>query len=637
MQDLSSSQRWVLAVSSTVLGFTGLLWIGSTWFADPVVRAIYAGDVLPYFGRLLRIHAANNPAHEGVGYYIDLMQGASQRVFVLAVVFYGIVVTATWKRPSLIRDYFAEEGSALSLAVFRGVVFWHLFAAIDVGVIVGQAQQMDTLRVAPPLVEWFFLHVSLDAEWVWWAARVMQAACILALIGLFSRSAAWMAGLLGIYVLGIPELGGKINHGNHLLVWFALLLGASRSGDALSVDVFVRAWRNSEPSASLRPAPSATYGRPLRWAWLLIGLIYFFPGLWKFVLGGWDWMFTESLKFKMYAKWQQIQYLPALRIDRIPALYQGLAVGTVIFELFFIVALFFQRFRRYAVFGGLAFHGGIAYFMRIFFSNLMACYVVFVPWGKIMRRLGDWLYLTPLVVRYNGNHGTLGRLAAVLRTGDWFHGIRLRREQNDFKGDVLLQAGVGRRAVTGWKALGRTLMRVPLLWPLAPIVALVFGVARMQRVAEAHSSSVSIDTSRRMVHVTGGILFGINAVFGLFLINSWPFSVYPTHAGVSGPYITDVSMMAITQRGDTLDAEPLLEMNPVRRRGLARHILSAPDSMARGKVVQKITQAIKTETAARQTREMLFYKLKISKIPEQWSKNPIERTLLFTTSVQSAQ
>lgn len=72
---LSGTQRRVIVVATVLMGVAGGTWLGSLWGAGPFIRAVYDGDLLPYLGTLLRTHAANTPAHDGVEFYVQLMRG----------------------------------------------------------------------------------------------------------------------------------------------------------------------------------------------------------------------------------------------------------------------------------------------------------------------------------------------------------------------------------------------------------------------------------------------------------------------------------------------------------------------------------------------------------------------------------
>lgn len=356
----------------------------------------------------------------------------------------------------------------------------------------------------------------------------------------------------------------------------------------------------------------------------------FFPGFWKVVLSGADWAFSENLKYKMYAKWYQAQVVPTPRIDRFSVLYQGLAAFSVLFEMGFIVAVLFRKCRAYAVASGFAFHAGVAYFMRIVFSTLMWCYVVFLPWGRVFRRAGRWMFDGKRLVRYNSAGTVMGRLMAVVHWGDWFHSLEYRPDSDLSPGMDLAVADQG-EIITGWRAFGRVLSRVPLVWPLTPMLAIFFAARSQNAWGLRSGNRGERSTLGRAVWLVGGGLFVVNLFFGLFLVNSWPFSVYPTHAGTSGPYITDTELLVTTMAKDTLSADDVLGLSRSRRRGLAREILAAPDSADRDSMLRQVSSVLRNNIpASLEARDVHVYRLTISKVPEQWENNPVERTLILT-------
>ena len=49
------------------------------------------------------------------------------------------------------------------------------------------------------------------------------------------------------------------------------------------------------------------YGLPVRVIWLLFGVLYFFPGFWKYWRSGLDWAFTDNMKYPLYWNWQGLE------------------------------------------------------------------------------------------------------------------------------------------------------------------------------------------------------------------------------------------------------------------------------------------------------------------------------------------
>lgn len=328
-----------------------------------------------------------------------------------------------------LRSVLFSPADPINLAVFRVTVFALLailFCRIDFPDLVATA---PALRVAPPGYGPFFHFIPWGAGFVFSMRVLGVAACLCAVAGLATRPAALLGCLSALYLLGLPQFFGKISHPTHALAWFAALLAASPCGDALSVDAWLAARRGRRRASG----PAVAYGFPLRCAWLLIGVAYWFPGLAKLRAGP-EWIFSENLKLLMYSFWAARDFVPLIRIDRYPLLYQGAAATTVAVELGFLPALFLPRLRPLAIAAGMFFHLMVAEYLRIFFTPLMACYVVFVDWAALWkslgaRRLPSHLFLVdqpvPGPVRIgDARLGGPAAVAALLLVGNVYCGAR---------------------------------------------------------------------------------------------------------------------------------------------------------------------------------------------------------------------
>ena len=267
----------------------------------------------------------------------------------------------------------AASGSALDLAVFRVTVAVVIAASSSAMVAPEWAALPGAARVAPLGVGFLLPHLPITPEFVTGVRAVMYAACVTGALGLFSRASFALVTVTAAYVLLIPQLGGAVFHDHHLL-WFAALLAASPCGDALSVDAW-RARRRGTPP----PAGGPAHGLALRFAWLFVGLIYFFPAVHKLDAMGFDWALSDNLRHQLWWKWaQDPTLLPRFRIDRMPWLLHTLAGLTLLFELTFVGLVFVRRTRLLAVAAALAFHAGTHVLMGIDFSVLYACYTMFL-------------------------------------------------------------------------------------------------------------------------------------------------------------------------------------------------------------------------------------------------------------------
>jgi len=196
-----------------------------------------------------------------------------------------------------------------------------------------------------------------------------------ALLGYWSRLSCGVLALTATFLLSFTERAGATWHGMHLL-WLLALLAVSRCGDVWSLD----AWGLRTPAASL------AYGVPLCGARLLLGAVYFFPGLHKLMSAGLAWGSAENVTAILHSKWFQHGRLPPWRIDQAPWL---LALGGALvlaFELSFWLLALIGRTRLLALAGGLLFHAATQLFFFIRFPSLWACYVVLLPWQRTFAR-----------------------------------------------------------------------------------------------------------------------------------------------------------------------------------------------------------------------------------------------------------
>ncbi|WP_343211027.1 HTTM domain-containing protein [Archangium violaceum] len=275
-------------------------------------------------------------------------------------------------------------GSAVDLAVFRITVFVVVLLSRDVYEAPVWAPTAEAVRSAPIGLGWLAPHLPLSSTWAWVALGVLVPSTLLSILGLFTRAATVLAATSLAYVLTVPQFAGTVLHTHHLL-WFAVLLAASPCADALSVDAWLRARRHGSQVA---PDDALGYGLPIRIAWVLVGLIFLFPGLWKWS-AGLDWALGGALRGQLYWKWAEYGgWRPWLRVDEWPGVLEAGGVAVMLFEPLVLVGVLVPRLRPWTVGAALLFHAATALVFRIEFSSLWACYTVFVPWSRVLARVG---------------------------------------------------------------------------------------------------------------------------------------------------------------------------------------------------------------------------------------------------------
>lgn len=258
-------------------------------------------------------------------------------------------------------------GHPVDLAVFRIVVCITVLLSVDVWT---AAQWAAATPQAPD--GWVLASRLLPAT-VWaaqLATMVLAAAVALTLVGLFTQLSSVIAACAALWLLGVPQQSGQVMHTHHL-VWFLALIAAGPSGDALSLD----RWRRAR-SGEAAPGPSLAHGVPLRAAWLSVGLIFFFPGLWK-ALAGSAWL--DGLPALVEWKWFQLGGAPSFTPS--PQLLWWGGALAIAFELGFIGLIISSRTRLLGALLAVLFHLGVQLVLGIVFSSLWVCYAMFLPWA----------------------------------------------------------------------------------------------------------------------------------------------------------------------------------------------------------------------------------------------------------------
>src|SRR5436305_12701604 len=96
------------------------------------------------------------------------------------------------------------------------------------------SQQPADLRFPPAGRSFLLRYIPVNESIAWYAAVALTISCVLAIVGLFTRTSIVVSLFLSIYVLGIPQLFGKINHYHHL-IWFILVMAVAPYAVVLSI------------------------------------------------------------------------------------------------------------------------------------------------------------------------------------------------------------------------------------------------------------------------------------------------------------------------------------------------------------------------------------------------------------------
>ncbi|MBI3308678.1 MAG: hypothetical protein HYZ79_04830 [Candidatus Melainabacteria bacterium] len=295
----------------------------------------------------------------------------------------------------LMHFLFPQRSSMLSLAIFRIILFCALILVSFKGF--NNSYWLSSLPDELIYDSGYFTNLfPVNSKLVLVAKQLFIFFCFTSMIGFFTRPSMILASLLGLYVLGIPQLYGKSYHIHHLL-WCSFILSTARCGDLLSIDSLILI--NKSKIKSYAPE---MYSMPIRFIWLILGLIYFFPGFWKLWSCGVDWFLGDNLNFILYDRWARLNdFAPLFRIDHYPFFLQFGGLLVILFEISFIFAIFSDKYRKYWLIMGLIFHSVTYVFMKISFWYLLVLYFAFVDWENILKRRINYARSTGITNEHN--------------------------------------------------------------------------------------------------------------------------------------------------------------------------------------------------------------------------------------------
>ena len=575
-----SASSSVRVLTALLLALLAAGWGFYFFGLEAFLQAAYHGESLSYFNEF----AADWRARQSNPTFQAFFEEAIPLLFrfaLLGTIFLLLGMGLVAAYPTQIRGFFSASTSPYNLALLRIVTFGVLLA-FDLGRAEWYAQFPSLLQVPPPGLGALLSHVPVHPDTVTAASILFRGACIFGLIGLYARTAAAIAVASGLYVLGVPQLYGKVIHYHHVL-WFTGLLAASPCADVLSVDAIRKGWRTSSAS----PSPSRSYALPIRFLWLLLGIIYFFPGFWKLAGEGLTWALSDNLKYRMYTLWFASEsFAPLFRLDQYPLLYQTAGLLTIGFETGFLFCVPFSSLRPIAAGMAVTFHQLTRAFLNIHFWSLPPFLPFLFDLRALFSTVGRWMHATPLRLSYDSNSQWERRVAAILQRFDLLDRLEVTSSP----------ASEATLSITGtenalWVNNRPSLSALLCVTAYVPAAVPLLPLSWIAPLLAPPSSSPSRNPSLRFPALVGTLLLFANAACGLGHLNSWPFSTYPTFAVRSDSTTktihvevvskSDSSRLVLSGTGD----HSALGISFARFRGLTKSILrTSSDSLQTAKL-----------------------------------------------------
>ncbi|MBD1867613.1 hypothetical protein H6F95_09960 [Cyanobacteria bacterium FACHB-471] len=639
------------------------------WITALLTALCLAAGLVSYF--FLPVEFGSTTIANNFGHQFRLAFSRTGFVFLFIYLLLLATHNREWSQ-QIFSNFFNAVTHPFNLAVFRIFFFAALCQWIDLGTTLRLSRLPTELRVAPFGLEWLTPIIPINEPLARFACYLLFLASFAALIGLFTSISAWVTVIVGVYALGIPQLYGNVGHYHHL-IWIAAILAASRCGDYFSCDAVFAAWKRADQGVVAPPAASQAYALPLRFVWLVIGSVYFFPGVRKFWISGLDWVFTDNFRYHLYRKWLENHWVPGFRVDNYPALFMPMALSAILFEAAFIFLVFLPRFRPWIALIGFSFHSAVEFIMRISFWTLQVCYVSFVNWYGLLKWVGLRLYPRDMYVVYNGNDRLFRRAIATIRVFDLFDRITYVNVLDKpalaahnltwlDSGGILADIHTVVNQIT-WKGFAAYRMlsfRVPIFWPILPLLYIppvlavcdrIYCTLAGSRTCDLCQTTSNLDDfranqawrSRTLVMLSTFLIF-VNVPFGIAGIKSaWPFACYPTFEVILGAQRQTLEIVPLGASGEIINLNQTLKQEiPFNSyRGMVRHILTDSEEslVVRKDMGQEDRLKALWQVATRnsdQSNEIVtvqFYRVTLWSPPEKWKENPASRELLFELQV----
>jgi predicted DCC family thiol-disulfide oxidoreductase YuxK len=364
---------------------------------------------------------------------------------------------------------------------------------------------------------WLFMHLHwrpLSPGPMETLGIVWKAALLLGGIGLFTRVSCGVAFGLGLYLLGLSNNIGKVDHNDGIVLWSFLVMAIARSGDGWSIDSLLRAARGK-----IAPSLHAEYRWPPRMMQVLMAVVFCIAGIAKLRASGLAWAFSDNLRNTFIMQY----YLsdPPLRglllwIASQRWLCEFLAISTLVCETGAPLALV-SRWARWILIPSLfLMQLGNELVLGINFRQFMLCYVFWVPWSDVGREIrGRASQQKKVAVLYDGSCGLCQRTMAVIRRIDLLNKVEILDAMNKWPSianrfsslnqdeclRVMHAIHTSGRVTTGFDAYRTIARAVPLGWLLLPLMYVpgvpAVGRAAYQRIANRrHRSGCAVGGAR---------------------------------------------------------------------------------------------------------------------------------------------
>lgn len=315
------------------------------------------------------------------------------RILVLVIFMHFAVVVWFRKKETMqtLSFFFQEVSSPHNLALFR-ILFFLIVIGSFIGEVFSHFTQWTTLddthRVGLPFIQWLTDILPISPEIYRVMSIVGLALAIQIFVGFKTRIALIFYVPIALYLWGIPNFFGKLNH-RHIMVWVPMILMFSKCSDVFSIDAYLKRTRHNIKELN----PSVEYALPLKFIWITLAIIYCSSGLHKLWDAGLHWILSDNLRNQIVFEWvENYDKIPTLRIDKHPLLLRYGAATVVLMEIMFPLLILKSYLRPFACISAWTLHLSAGYFLFIDFVQLRMVNLSFLDGNRFLNWLKSKFY-----------------------------------------------------------------------------------------------------------------------------------------------------------------------------------------------------------------------------------------------------
>jgi len=215
-------------------------------------------------------------------------------------------------------------------------------------------------------------------------ALLLAAGC--SLLGMRTAISTRLTFGLAIFVFGLSQCFGKVNHGLTLVMFALGIFAISRCGDALSIDAWLARLRR-QPT----PATSGEYRWPIALLQALMMTIFFASAVCKLRNSGLAWVTSDHMLNTLLRNHYTGHDPPTqlgVWLAQCPWLCHLIAGISLWNEFSAPLALYVRWYRWWVVPSLLAMQFGIYLTMGVAFEGFWVCYLLWVDWNWVVEKAG---------------------------------------------------------------------------------------------------------------------------------------------------------------------------------------------------------------------------------------------------------